>query len=68
MHGEVYTWVPFTVAIATVIANAAVTYAAVSRHERTIEFHGKDIQDLKLDVAVLKSHVGGGGRNDGEDR
>ncbi len=57
---EIYHWVPGMAAVATVIANAAITHAAVSRHERIIEGLTGDVQDLKTEVAVLKSQGKGG--------
>jgi hypothetical protein len=65
MAGEVYQWVPGIVAVATVIANAAITHSAVSRHEKAIEANERDINELKTQVAVLKSKLKGGGDIDG---
>lgn len=50
-------WIPATVAIGTVIANAAITYAAVARHERAIASMLEDVQALKTEVAVLKERT-----------
>ncbi len=60
MELNVYHWVPGLVAVATVIANAAITYSAVSRHERALEELTKAVQDLRTTVAVLKYKTGGG--------
>ena len=49
------------VAVGTIIANAAIAWAAVSRLERTAEKHEEDIQDLKEYVAVLRSQRQRGG-------
>lgn len=49
------------VAVGTIIANAAIAWAAVSRLERTTERHTEDIQDLKEYVAVLRSKQSKGG-------
>ena len=65
---EIYHWVPGMAAVATVIANAAITHAAVSRHERIIEGLTASVQDLKTAVAVLRSRAGGGEGDDGKDR
>lgn len=61
----IYHWVPGIVAIVTVIANAAITYSAVSRHERVIEDLRTAVQELRTQVAVLRYKTGGGdGDND----
>lgn len=52
-------WFPAIVAIATVVANAAITFSAVSRHERVIEDLRDAVQDLRTEVAVLKARKGG---------
>jgi hypothetical protein len=65
---EVYHWVPLTVAVTTVIANAAITYSAVSRHERLIEDLERAVQELRTQVAVLRYKTGGGEGDDGKDR
>lgn len=52
-------WVPAIVAIITVVANAAITFSAVNRHERVIEDLREAVQDLKTEVAVLKARRGG---------
>jgi hypothetical protein len=62
---HVYHWIPGMVAVATVIANAAITYSAVSRHERVIEDLTHAVQELRTAVAVLKYKTGGGDVNDG---
>ena len=49
------------VAVGTIIANAAIAWAAVSRLERATERHSEDIQDLKEYVAVLRSQRPKGG-------
>lgn len=54
-------WIPVIVAIGTVIANAAITYAAVTRHERVIEDLRDAVQRLEVSVAVLQSKLRGGG-------
>lgn len=64
---SLYHWLPAIVAIATVIANAAITYASVSRHEKVIEDLREAVQELRTEVAVLKATKGGGGRLDGSD-
>ena len=56
-----YHWVPAIVALLTVVANAAITYAAVSRHERVIEDLRADVQQAKTDIAVLRATAKGGG-------
>lgn len=48
-------WFPAIVAIVTVVANAAITFSAVSRHERVIEDLREAVQDLRTEVAVLKA-------------
>ena len=53
-------WVPAIVAIMTMVANAAITYAAVSRHEKVIEDLREAVQRLETAVAVLKVKVKGG--------
>ena len=63
---EVFHWVPFAVAVATVIANAAITHSAVSRHERVLGEHADLIHELRERVAVLRAR--GGGEVDGKDR
>ena len=63
---EVFHWVPFAVAVATVIANAAITHSAVSRHEKMLGEHEEAIQRLRERVAVLRAR--GGGEVDGKDR
>ena len=67
MTGEVYQWVPGMAAVATVIANAAITYSAVSRHERVLEDIERAVQELRTQVAVLRYKTGGGD-SDGTDR
>jgi magnesium-transporting ATPase (P-type) len=52
-------WFPAIVAIATVVANAAITFSAVSRHERVIEDLRDAVQELRTEVAVLKATKGG---------
>lgn len=52
-------WFPAIVAIGTVIANAAITFSAVTRHERVIEDLRDAVQDLRTEVAVLKARKGG---------
>lgn len=52
---SIYQWVPALVAIVTVIANAAITYASVSRHEKVIEDLREAVQELRTEVAVLKA-------------
>jgi magnesium-transporting ATPase (P-type) len=54
-------WLPAFVAIATVIANAAITFSAVTRHEKVIEDLRDAVQDLRTEVAVLKATKGGDG-------
>ena len=70
MHVEgVPGWlVPFAIAVSTVIANAAITYSAVSRHERVIEQLEDAVQELRTQVAVLRYKTGGGDGDDGKDR
>jgi len=51
---------PTIVAVATVVANGAVTYATVSRHEKVIEELRDAVQRLETSVAVLKVKVKGG--------
>lgn len=53
-------WVPALIAMITVIANAAVTVSAVTRHERVIEDLRDTVQQLRMEVAVLKATRGGG--------
>lgn len=53
-------WVPAIVAIVTVIANAAVTHSAVSRHEREIAALEGKVQALCTKVAVLEERLRGG--------
>jgi hypothetical protein len=65
MYYEIYHWVPGLVAVATVVANAAITYSAVSRHERVIESLTTAVQELRTAVAVLKYKTGGGDALDG---
>lgn len=61
---HVYQWVPGIVAIITVIANAAITYSAVSRHERVLEKLDDAVGRLETEVAVLRASCkkGGDGR------
>jgi len=49
------------IAVGTIIANAAIAWAAVARLEHTSEKHTEDIQDLKEYVAVLRSRQQKGG-------
>ena len=49
------------VAVGTIIANAAIAWAAVARLERISEQHTEDIQDLKEFVAVLRDRRPKGG-------
>ena len=65
MNIELYHWVPGLVAVSTVVANAAITYSAVSRHERVIESLTTAVQELRTAVAVLKYKTGGGEAIDG---
>ena len=58
-------WVPAMVAITTVIANAAVVYSAVTRHEKVLEDLRTAVQDLRTEVAVLKATRRGGEGVDG---
>jgi magnesium-transporting ATPase (P-type) len=58
---NVTSWLPAVVAICTIIANAAVTFSAVSRHERVLEDLRDAVQDLRTEVAVLKATKGGDG-------
>lgn len=64
---EVYHWVPGMAAIATVVANAAITYSAVSRHERVLDSLEAAVQELRTQVAVLRYRTGGDG-SDSKDR
>lgn len=54
-------WFPAIVAIATMIANAAMTYAAVARHEKAIARLDELVQELRTDIAVIKATRGGEG-------
>lgn len=49
------------IAAGTIIGNAAIAWAAVTRLERVVERHTEDIQDLKEYVAVLRSLQSKGG-------
>ena len=50
-------WVPAAVAILAVVANAAITQAAVTRHEKVIESLREDVQELEKAVAVLNERL-----------
>ena len=52
--------IPAIIAMVTVIANAAITFSAVTRHERVIEELRETVQELRTDVAVLNATRGGG--------
>ena len=61
---NILNWVLPALAVATVIANAAVSLSAVNRHEQqfrdikeTQDGHAKEIGDTKTEVAVLKSRI-----------
>ncbi len=58
---SLYLWVPAIMALVTMVANAAITYATVARHERVIEDLRGEVQSLKTEVAVLKATAKGGG-------
>lgn len=53
-------WIPAIVAVATVVANAAITYAAVSRHESLLKSLQDDVRDLLIKVAVIEEKLRGG--------
>jgi hypothetical protein len=49
---------PLLIAAGTVIANAAIVYATVWRHERIIEDLREAVADLKTEVAILRERLG----------
>ena len=53
--GEIVSWIVPVIAAGTVLGSAAVAYSAVARLEKIVSDHTKDIQDMKVDVAVLQS-------------
>ena len=54
-------WTAAIVAIATIVANAAITYAAVKRHEEWMERRDQDIEELKRWKAVMDDRDKRGG-------
>lgn len=50
-----------TIAVGTIVANAAIAWASVSRIERSVERNTDDINELRTEVAVLKAHHSRGG-------
>ena len=54
-------WTAAIVAISTVIANAAVTYATVKRHEDWMKERGKQLDDLWTWKAVMEDRDKRGG-------
>jgi SepF-like predicted cell division protein (DUF552 family) len=45
------------IAAGTVVANAAIVYATVSRHERIIEELRDTVHELKTEVAILRERL-----------
>ena len=52
-------WMSPAIAVGTMLGMAAVAYSAVSRLEKTVGEHTKDIQDLIVRVAVIDSKLEG---------
>jgi hypothetical protein len=50
-------WFPAFMAVATIIANAAITYATVSRHESELKALREDVQSLLIKSAVLEEKL-----------
>ena len=48
-------YLPYIVTIATVIANAAIAYATIARHEKLLESLREAVHELETEVAVLKA-------------
>ena len=51
-------YLPYIVTVATVIANAAIAYATIARHEKLLESLRQAVQELEKEVAVMKATRG----------